>query len=215
MGRLRPGRVSSRKAYLSAFSSHCPIPASRRDMVPSSCTFTRRKGRRPVVIVSLDARNRHERADTVLVVPLTTSIHKDSSHARFLSAGETASRLTALRMPERHYRRQETKTVRIHSGLRRLSNAKICELAVKVALAMAAGRRADSSAGFSPALTSYGNGEKPTANWPSAPALSRSPPAAEARTDNRCNRSPDPTSRETCCRYRNAFAKPTSSPESS
>lgn len=32
------------------------------------------KRRRPVVIVSLDTRNRHERANTVLVVPLTTSI---------------------------------------------------------------------------------------------------------------------------------------------
>ena len=34
------------------------------------------KGRRPVVVVSGDTRNRHERASTVLVVPLTTSIHK-------------------------------------------------------------------------------------------------------------------------------------------
>jgi mRNA-degrading endonuclease toxin of MazEF toxin-antitoxin module len=36
------------------------------------------KGQRPVVIVSLEARNRHERADSVLVVPLTTSIHRSS-----------------------------------------------------------------------------------------------------------------------------------------
>src|SRR6266851_6458431 len=47
------------------------------------------KGRRPVVIVSLDARNRHERADTVLVVPLTTSVHKDVPTHVFLSSGET------------------------------------------------------------------------------------------------------------------------------
>ena len=47
------------------------------------------KGRRPVVIVSLDARNRHERADTVLVVPLTTSIHKEAPTHVFLPAGET------------------------------------------------------------------------------------------------------------------------------
>ena len=47
------------------------------------------KGRRPVVIVSLDARNRHERADTVLVVPLTTSIHKAAPTHIFLAAGET------------------------------------------------------------------------------------------------------------------------------
>ena len=48
------------------------------------------KGRRPVVIVSLDARNRHERADTVLVVPLTASVHKDVPTHVFLSSGETA-----------------------------------------------------------------------------------------------------------------------------
>ena len=42
-----------------------------------------------MVIVSLDARNRHERADTVLVVPLTTSIHKDFPTHVFLPAGET------------------------------------------------------------------------------------------------------------------------------
>jgi len=47
------------------------------------------KGRRPVVIVSLDARNRHERADTVLVIPLTTSIHKDFPTHVFLPAAET------------------------------------------------------------------------------------------------------------------------------
>src|SRR5437660_11297136 len=47
------------------------------------------KGRRPVVIVSIDARNRHERADTVLVVPLTTSIHKNAPTHVFLPAGET------------------------------------------------------------------------------------------------------------------------------
>jgi hypothetical protein len=42
-----------------------------------------------VVIVSLDARNTHERADTVLVVPLTTSIHKSAPTHVFLTAGET------------------------------------------------------------------------------------------------------------------------------
>src|SRR5262249_44199056 len=47
------------------------------------------KGRRPVVIVSLDVRNRHERADTVLVVPLTTSIHKEVPTHVFLPAAET------------------------------------------------------------------------------------------------------------------------------
>src|ERR1700730_17434341 len=48
------------------------------------------KGRRPVVIVSLDARNRHERADTVLAIPLSTSIHRaDHPTHLFLASGET------------------------------------------------------------------------------------------------------------------------------
>jgi mRNA-degrading endonuclease toxin of MazEF toxin-antitoxin module len=67
------------------------------------------KGRRPVVIVSLDARNRHERADTVLVIPLSTSIHKaDHPTHQFLSAGETGLPKTPsheqkiLRLFEKH-----------------------------------------------------------------------------------------------------------------
>jgi len=53
-------------------------------------TDPREKGRRPVLVVSSEARNRHERADTVLVVPLSTSVHKAGSptHLRLL-AGET------------------------------------------------------------------------------------------------------------------------------
>jgi mRNA interferase MazF len=46
------------------------------------------KGRRPVIIVSVDARNHHP-PDTVLVVPLTTSIHKDAPTHVFLPADET------------------------------------------------------------------------------------------------------------------------------
>ena len=47
------------------------------------------KGRRPVVIVSADVRNRHDRADTVLVVSLSTSIHKVSPTRVILPGGET------------------------------------------------------------------------------------------------------------------------------
>jgi mRNA interferase MazF len=94
------------------------------------------KGRRPVVIVSLDARNRHERADTVLVVPLTTSIHKDVPTHIFLPAGETG-------LPSDSSARAEDVTV-IRKGnliepqtrLRQLAHKRICELASKVSVAM-------------------------------------------------------------------------------
>ena len=55
------------------------------------------KGRRPILVVSSDARNRHERASTVLVVPLSTSIHKDSPTHTLLQPGETFAEREMLR----------------------------------------------------------------------------------------------------------------------
>jgi mRNA-degrading endonuclease toxin of MazEF toxin-antitoxin module len=95
------------------------------------------KGRRPVVIVSLDARNRHERADTVLVIPLSTSIRKaDHPTHIFLAAGETghsedsiarAEDITVVRKVNLHEPR---------SSLRILSHRRICELSEMVKIAM-------------------------------------------------------------------------------
>jgi len=88
------------------------------------------------VIVSLDARNRHERADTVLVVPLTTSIHKDVPTHLFLPAGETG-------LPSDSAARAEDMTVVLkqsliepYTRLRQLGDRRVCELAGKVRLAM-------------------------------------------------------------------------------
>ena len=94
------------------------------------------KGRRPVVVVSLDARNRHERADTVLVVPLTTSIHKDYPTHVFLSAGETGLQADCAARAEDVTVVRKQSLVEARGRLRQLSNARICELAVKVGLAM-------------------------------------------------------------------------------
>src|SRR5438874_6786013 len=55
------------------------------------------KGPRPVVIVSVDERNAHPRADTVLVAPLTTSVHKDVPTHVYLSSGETGLEPSAIR----------------------------------------------------------------------------------------------------------------------
>ena len=46
------------------------------------------KRARPVVVVSLDARNQHPRASTVLVVPLSTTLRELDTHVR-LEPGET------------------------------------------------------------------------------------------------------------------------------
>jgi len=94
------------------------------------------KGRRPVVIVSLDERNRHERADTVLVVPLTTSIHKDVPTHVFLTAGETGLGADSAARAEDVTVVRKQGLVAPRSRLRPLSDQRVCELARKVSLAM-------------------------------------------------------------------------------
>jgi len=94
------------------------------------------KGRRPVVIVSLDARNRHERADTVLVVPLTTSIHKDVPTHVFLSAGETGLQSDSSARAEDVTVVRKGSLIEPRTRLRQLVHKRICELASKVSVAM-------------------------------------------------------------------------------
>ena len=89
-----------------------------------------------MVIVSLDARNRHERADTVLVVPLTTSIHKDAPTHLLLPAGETGLQSdSAARAEDVTVVRKQSLT-EPHSRLRQLSDKRMCELASKVMIAI-------------------------------------------------------------------------------
>lgn len=95
------------------------------------------KSPRPVVIVSSDGRNKNARADTVLVAPLTTSIHKDVPTHVYLSSGETG-------LTEDSCARAEDITVvrkdalqEPRSGLRRLSHFRICQIADATKIAMA------------------------------------------------------------------------------
>jgi mRNA interferase MazF len=94
------------------------------------------KGRRPVVIVSIDARNRHERADTVLAVPLTTSIHKDAPTHVFLPAGETGLQADSAARAEDVTVVRKASLVEPRISLRKLSDKRICELARKVSVTM-------------------------------------------------------------------------------
>jgi len=94
------------------------------------------KGRRPVVIVSIDARNRHPRADTVLVVPLTTSIHKDAPTHVFLPAGETGLQSDSAAPAEDITVVRKQNLVEPRHRLRQLSDRRVCELAAKVSAAM-------------------------------------------------------------------------------
>ncbi len=95
------------------------------------------KGPCPAIVVSLDVRNRHPRAHNILVVPLSTSVHKaDYAAHLLLSAGETG-------LSEDSIARAEDVTVVLKSvlsqprtPLRAVSNRRICELAEKVKFAM-------------------------------------------------------------------------------
>jgi mRNA-degrading endonuclease toxin of MazEF toxin-antitoxin module len=94
------------------------------------------KGRRPVIIVSLDARNRHERVNTVLAIPLSTSIHKDLPFHLFLPAGETGLQSDSIARPEDISVILKVDLMEPRSRLRTLTDRRICELASKVGIAM-------------------------------------------------------------------------------
>jgi mRNA-degrading endonuclease toxin of MazEF toxin-antitoxin module len=93
------------------------------------------KGRRPVIIVSIDARNRHERAETVLVVPLTTSVHREIPTHVYLTSAETGlSEDSAARAEDITVVRKQS-LVEPRHGLRQVSEKRICEIAAKVGIA--------------------------------------------------------------------------------
>ena len=95
------------------------------------------KGKRPVVIVSSDGRNKNPRADTVLIAPLTTTIHRDVPTQVFLPAGETGLQEdSCVRAENIAVVRKET-LEQPRSGLRRISHTRICQIADAVKLAMA------------------------------------------------------------------------------
>lgn len=88
------------------------------------------------MVVSSDARNRHERAHTVLVVPLTTSIHKAFPTHLFLPAGETGLQSDSAARAEDVTVVEKQRLVEPANQLRQLSDKRICELANMISLAM-------------------------------------------------------------------------------
>jgi mRNA-degrading endonuclease toxin of MazEF toxin-antitoxin module len=94
------------------------------------------KGRRPVIIVSPDARNRHERATTVLVIPLSTSIHKLGPAHMLLRAGETGLRMDCAAQADNIALVIRANLREPEPGQRALSHTKICNLASLVRTAM-------------------------------------------------------------------------------
>jgi mRNA-degrading endonuclease toxin of MazEF toxin-antitoxin module len=93
------------------------------------------KAARPVIVVSLDARNRHPGASTVLVAPLTGSVEKDFETHIQLSAGETGLHASSIRCEDLTVVKKEF-LVEPKSPLRTLSNTRVCQIADKVRIAM-------------------------------------------------------------------------------
>ena len=95
------------------------------------------KGRRPVIVVSLDGRNRNERANTVLVIPLSTSIHRSGLPTNLLlTTGETGLAEDSIALAHEITALRKETLIEPRGALRRISNTRICELARMVELSM-------------------------------------------------------------------------------
>jgi mRNA-degrading endonuclease toxin of MazEF toxin-antitoxin module len=87
------------------------------------------------VIVSTDDRNSHPRADTVLVVPLTTSVTRNVPTHVYLAPGETGLEQSVLRAEDIAVIPKAILQESRHR-LRQLSNRRVCELVEKIKYAM-------------------------------------------------------------------------------
>jgi mRNA-degrading endonuclease toxin of MazEF toxin-antitoxin module len=94
------------------------------------------KVQRTVVVVSSDGRNRHERASTVLVVPLSTSVHKDCPTHTLLQPAETGLMERCVAQSENVTVVRKESLLEPRERLRQLSHARVCEIADKVKIAM-------------------------------------------------------------------------------
>jgi mRNA-degrading endonuclease toxin of MazEF toxin-antitoxin module len=87
--------------------------------------------------VSINARNNHPRASTVLVVPLSTSVHKDEILTHLLlEPGQTGLRERVVAKAEDISVVWKVELDATRDRLRMLSSTQICALARKVELAM-------------------------------------------------------------------------------
>ena len=94
------------------------------------------KGKRPVIIVSPDGRNQHPRATSVLVVPLSTSIHHLGPAHMLLRAGETGLAADSAAQADSISAIRRDTLTEPRPTQRTLTNAKICQLATLVRTAM-------------------------------------------------------------------------------
>jgi mRNA-degrading endonuclease toxin of MazEF toxin-antitoxin module len=87
-----------------------------------------------VIVVSMDARNEHPRASTVLVVPLSTTLRAFDTHVR-LEPGETGLGEVSEAQAENISTVRKESLVPARSRLQTLSAAKLGQIAKCVVLA--------------------------------------------------------------------------------
>lgn len=87
-----------------------------------------------MIIVSTDGRNQHERAATVLVIPLTTNILRAAPTR--LPAGETGLGADSAARADSITEVRKQDLLPARRPLRTLSHNRICELADRVKLAL-------------------------------------------------------------------------------
>ena len=91
---------------------------------------------RPAVIVSQNGRNNHPRADSVLAIPLSTSVQKLGPWHLLLRAGETGLREDSVAWAENITTVGKEELLQPVDGHRPLTNTQICRLAALVRVAM-------------------------------------------------------------------------------
>lgn len=93
------------------------------------------KAPRPVIIVSLDSRNRHPAASTVMIAPLTGSVEKAFETHIPLHPGETGLHASSIRCEDLTVVKKEY-LLEPKTPLRRVSHTRICQIADMVRMAM-------------------------------------------------------------------------------
>ena len=94
------------------------------------------KGRRPVVVVSPDGRSCHPRSNSVLVIPLSTSIHKSRPADLLLRAGETGLREDSVAQADNVCTVRRANLDQPVEGHRPMTDSQICRLASLVRVGM-------------------------------------------------------------------------------
>ena len=89
-----------------------------------------------MVVVSTDARNTHPRANTILVIPLSTSIHKTRPADLYLGSGQTGLRDDCVAQADNICTVRRDQVNEPVQGHRRLMNSQICALAALVRIGM-------------------------------------------------------------------------------